>query len=87
MALMPFLLLFLFFIQTSYFALFLIIILYVTAVPLPSNDPAMKIQMLQYKVKYLARELLKCQQEDKLDLHLRSFQNRQITCNDGTTAG
>ncbi|XP_028411834.1 palmitoleoyl-protein carboxylesterase NOTUM-like isoform X2 [Dendronephthya gigantea] len=72
---------------TSYFALFLIIILYVTAAPFPSNGPARKIQMLQYRVKYLTRELLKCQEEDKLDLHLRSFQNRQITCNDGTTAG
>lgn len=69
--------------------LFVVIILYVAATPLPSNvnDPASEIQRLQYKVKYLTQELLKCQFEDKLDLHLRRFRNKHITCNDGTTAG
>lgn len=69
--------------------LFVVIILYVAATPLPGNvnDPASEIQRLQYKVKYLTQELLKCQFEDKLDLHLRQFRNKHITCNDGTTAG
>ena len=69
-----------------YFVLFLV---YTTAVPLPgdSTDAAKEIQRLQYKVKFLTQELLKCQLEDKLDLHLRRFQNSHITCNDGTTAG
>lgn len=74
---------------TSYFVLFVVIILYVTAAPLPGsgNDAAKEIIRLQYKVKYLTEELLKCQFEDKLDLHMRRFQNKHITCNDGTTAG
>jgi hypothetical protein len=61
----------------------------VTAAPLPGsgNDAAKEIIRLQYKVKYLTEELLKCQFEDKLDLHMRRFQNKHITCNDGTTAG
>jgi hypothetical protein len=61
----------------------------VTAAPFSSDgtDAANEIQRLQYKVKYLTRELLKCQFEDKLDLHLRHFQNKNITCNDGTSAG
>ena len=57
--------------------------------PLPGvgNNAAKMIQNLQHKVKSLTEELLKCQLGNKLDLHLRRFQNKRITCNDGTTAG
>lgn len=60
-----------------------------TANPLPgfNNDAVKVIQNLQHKVKSLTEELLKCQLADKLDLHLRRFQNKHITCNDGSTAG
>ena len=63
--------------------------MYATGAPLPGDgtDAAKEIQRLQYRVKYLTQELLKCQFEDKLDLHLRRFRNNEITCNDGTTAG
>ncbi|XP_046847852.1 palmitoleoyl-protein carboxylesterase NOTUM-like isoform X2 [Xenia sp. Carnegie-2017] len=72
--------------KKSYFALLVLFLPHLACNPLPSRLFFNQIQRLEYKVNYLANELLKCQQKDH-HLHMMRFQNADITCNDGSTAG
>ena len=62
---------------------------YVVTIPLNVSAKEREIVRLSNQVQHLTRELVNCKNNfnDKFNLYRHHFENKNVTCNDGTTAG